>query len=156
MEKRDSYMVNIYKDKFLEKSYSTTPENFKKIHTALIELNKEEGLNFSFGFDGVSNVLEMERDVANKAFKLINKPSEQQTATTDAVNHPTHYTSDPSGVECIEVTKHRDFCIGNAIKYLWRAGLKQDADKTAKEKQIEDLKKAIWYINAEIDLLKQD
>lgn len=74
--------------------------------------------------------------------------------STDNVNHPSHYTSDPSGVECIDITKHRDFCIGNAIKYLWRAGLKQDADKTAKEKQIEDLKKAIWYINAEIDLLQ--
>jgi len=70
------------------------------------------------------------------------------------VNHPKHYTSDPSGVECIEITKHRDFCIGNAIKYLWRAGLKQEDGMTDKQKQIEDLEKAIWYINAEIELLK--
>lgn len=70
------------------------------------------------------------------------------------VDHPSHYTSDPSGVECIDITKHRDFCVGNAIKYLWRAGLKQDADKSSDEKQIEDLQKAIWYINAEIELIK--
>lgn len=42
----------------------------------------------------------------------------------DPVNHPKHYTSDPSGIECIEITRHRNFNIGNAIKYLWRAGLK--------------------------------
>lgn len=60
----------------------------------------------------------------------------------DVVNHPAHYTSHPSGIECIEVAEHYGFCIGNAIKYLWRAGLKGDA--------IEDLKKAVWYINREI------
>lgn len=72
----------------------------------------------------------------------------------DNVNHPEWYTSDPSGVECIDITKHRDFCIGNAIKYLWRAGLKQEEGMTDNQKQIEDLEKAIWYINAEIEMLK--
>lgn len=67
----------------------------------------------------------------------------------DPVNHPEHYTSDPSGIECIEITRHRNFNIGNAIKYLWRAGLKDDT------KQIEDLKKAAWYINDEINRLEQ-
>lgn len=68
-------------------------------------------------------------------------------------HHPEHYTSDPSGVECIDITKHRDFCIDNAIKYLWRAGLKKSADKSAVEKEIEDLRKAAWYINKKIELL---
>ena len=67
----------------------------------------------------------------------------------DNVNHPKHYCSDPSGIECIEITKHRNFCIGNAIKYLWRAGLKNE--KTT----IEDLEKAKWYIQCEIDRLKE-
>lgn len=71
----------------------------------------------------------------------------------DAVNHPKHYTSHPSGIECIEVTKHHNFCIGNAIKYLWRAGIKESS-KSASEKQIEDLKKAIWYINEEIKTIE--
>jgi hypothetical protein len=60
----------------------------------------------------------------------------------DPVNHPKHYTAHPSGVECIEVTEHMNFCVGNAIKYLWRAGLKGE--------QIEDLRKARWYIDREI------
>jgi len=60
----------------------------------------------------------------------------------DAVNHPTHYTSHPSGLECIQITEHMNFCIGNAIKYLWRADLKG--------KSIQDLKKAAWYIEREI------
>lgn len=68
----------------------------------------------------------------------------------DNVNHPEHYTSHPSGIECIEVTRHYCFSIGNAIKYLWRAGLKKDASLTDNQKEIEDLKKAIFYINDRI------
>ena len=59
----------------------------------------------------------------------------------DPVNHPSHYTSHPSGVECIAITEHHGFCIGNAIKYLWRADMKGG---------LEDLKKARWYIEREI------
>lgn len=68
----------------------------------------------------------------------------------DLVNHPSHYTSDPSGVECITITRHRNFNIGNAFKYLWRNGLKDSAAKSAREKQVEDLRKAIFYIEDEI------
>lgn len=68
----------------------------------------------------------------------------------DQVNHPEHYTSHPSGVECIAITEHHDFCVGNAIKYLWRAGLKIDNGISEAEKQVEDLRKAVWYINREI------
>ena len=60
----------------------------------------------------------------------------------DNVNHPSHYCSHPSGVECIEVTELMSFNLGNAIKYIWRADLKG--------KQIEDLKKAAFYIEREI------
>lgn len=67
---------------------------------------------------------------------------------SDMVNHPQHYTSDPSGIECIQVVRHRNYNIGNAIKYLWRAGLKNE------EKHIEDLKKAIFYIQDEIKRLE--
>lgn len=62
----------------------------------------------------------------------------------DPVNHPAHYTSDPSGVECIQITRHRNYNIGNAIKYLWRNGLK-DSDA-----QVQDLAKAVFYIQDEI------
>lgn len=67
---------------------------------------------------------------------------------SDRVNHPKHYTSHPSGVECIEITEHMGFCIGNAIKYLWRASLKGE--------QIEDLRKARWYIDREIARLLKE
>jgi hypothetical protein len=75
---------------------------------------------------------------------------------TDIVNHPPHYTSDPSGVECIQITRHRNYNIGNAIKYLWRAGLKSDPKQSAIEKQVEDLQKAVFYIHDEIRRLNGD
>jgi hypothetical protein len=61
---------------------------------------------------------------------------------TDPVDHPPHYTQHPSGIECIVVTEHMNFCLGNAVKYIWRAGLKRNA--------VEDLRKAVWYIEREI------
>lgn len=71
----------------------------------------------------------------------------------DSVNHPKHYTSHPSGVECIEITRHHCFSIGNCIKYLWRAGLKDDSNLSIKDKEIEDLQKIIWYIDDRINNL---
>lgn len=65
--------------------------------------------------------------------------------TEDPVNHPRHYTSDPSGVEAITICEHRTFCIGNALKYLFRAGKKGGPDK-----HVQDLEKAVWYIEREI------
>lgn len=65
------------------------------------------------------------------------------TPKNDAVNHPAHYTSHPSSVECIQITKHMNFCLGNAVKYIWRADMKGNS--------IEDLKKAAWYIECEIE-----
>ena len=74
---------------------------------------------------------------------------------SDKVNHPTHYTSHPSGVECIQITEHYNFCIGNAIKYIWRAGLKDEAEYDPIEKEIEDCEKAIWYIKRHISRLEK-
>ena len=74
-------------------------------------------------------------------------------AKKDNVNHPKHYTSDPSGIECIDITRHRNFNVGNAIKYLWRAGLKEDKDRKLIDKQFEDLIKAVWYLVDEIHRL---
>ena len=65
----------------------------------------------------------------------------------DSVNHPKHYTQHPSRVECIQITEHMNFCLGNAIKYIWRADMKGG---------IEDLEKAQWYINREIQRRKHE
>ena len=59
------------------------------------------------------------------------------------VNHPDHYNKHESGVECIDIVEGFNFNIGNAIKYLWRAGLKN-------EDPMEDLEKALWYVRREI------
>jgi uncharacterized protein DUF3310 len=76
-------------------------------------------------------------------------PKDDQTSAerdSDPVNHPSHYTSHPSGVECITVTEWMSFNLGNAVKYIWRAGMKGY--------QIEDLKKARWYLEREIARLE--
>jgi len=65
----------------------------------------------------------------------------------DPVNHPKHYTAHPSGVECIVVTEHMNFCLGNAMKYIWRAGEKGNT--------VEDLNKAVWYLEREISRLSK-
>lgn len=80
------------------------------------------------------------------------KPVEKEV--NNNVNHPAWYTQHPSGVECIEITRYYCFSIGNAIKYLWRAGLKKEMGLEDKQKEIEDLKKAIWYINDRIKQLE--
>ena len=61
----------------------------------------------------------------------------------DEINHPTHYTQHPSGVECVDIAEAFPYNLGNAIKYIWRAGL-----KTASPEQ--DLCKAAWYIAREL------
>jgi len=60
----------------------------------------------------------------------------------DPVHHPAHYTAHPSGVECVTVAEHFNFNRGNAIKYIWRAG--------EKGRELEDLKKSLWYVQREI------
>ena len=74
----------------------------------------------------------------------------------DPVNSPKHYTSSNAAcklcsepIECIDVTEHMGFCLGNAVKYIWRAGIKSE------EKTVEDLEKAIWYINRHIQQLER-
>jgi hypothetical protein len=67
----------------------------------------------------------------------------REAAMTETVNHPSHYTAHPSGVECITITEHMNFNLGNAVKYIWRVGLKSDDPVT-------DLEKARWYIDREI------
>jgi len=64
----------------------------------------------------------------------------------DAVNHPAHYTAHPSGVECIDITEHMNFNLGNAVKYIWRWERKNG---------MEDLLKARWYLNREIQRLEK-
>jgi hypothetical protein len=62
--------------------------------------------------------------------------------TVDMVNHPPHYQGHPSGLECIEVTRGLSFCLGNTIKYLYRAEQKNGR---------QDLEKAAWYLRDHVE-----
>lgn len=112
-------------------------------------------------FDYKENIFDCEdiKDDDPKLYKKIKEMQQmieslslkknQKEANQDEVNHPKHYISDPSGIECIQITRHRNFNIGNAIKYLWRAGLKDG------NSDIQDLQKAVWYIQDEIERLEK-
>lgn len=115
-----------------------------QVHLINARLNNDEEGN-------KSAISEMETAMCN-AMQLLKcfidrKDKEQKT---DNVNHPSHYNSHPSGIECIEIARHHNFNIGNTIKYLWRAGLKSEEGMEDTDKQVEDLNKAIWYIQDEI------
>lgn len=84
--------------------------------------------------------------VLNGGFELDTKST--NNTKEDLVNNPSHYNSDPSGVKCIEITRHRNNNIGNTFKYIWRNGLKDG------NSDIQDLEKAAWYLNDEIERLK--
>ena len=68
----------------------------------------------------------------------------------DPVNNPKHYTNHPSGIQCIEITRHMTFNVGNAIKYLWRNGQKDQ------NPAVQDLEKAVFYIQDEIARIKKE
>ena len=126
-------------------------ELYKQIDKTQVHLinarlnNDEEGKK--------SAISEMETAMCNAMQLLkcfIDRKDKEQKA--DSVNHPSHYNwlKDLCGIEVIDITRHMNFCCGNALKYILRAGHKKDASLTDTEKQIEDLNKAIWYIQDEI------
>ena len=124
---------------------------YKQIDKAQVHLidarlnNDEEGKK--------SAISEMETamcDVMQLLKCFIDRKDNEQK--DDNVNHPKHYTwlKELCGIEVIDITRHMNFCCGCALKYILRAGHKKDASLTDTDKQIEDLNKAIWYINDEI------
>ena len=133
----------------MNKLIEVAEELYKQIDKAQVHLvnarlnNNEEGKK--------SAISEMETAMCNAMQLLkcfIDRNDKEQKA--DNVNHPAHYNSHPSGIECIEIARHHNFNIGNTIKYLWRAGLKSEEGMEDTDKQVEDLNKAIWYIKDEI------
>lgn len=112
----------------------------------------EDGESCSFSFDGkgigkafiLHNLEEVKGD--DNTVKL--KPHGQYgSSEKDAVN-PQHYKSHPSGIECIEITRHMNFNLGNTFKYIWRAGMKDDV--------LQELKKAQWYLQDEINRIEKE
>lgn len=89
------------------------------------------------------------RELATDRPKPWHYPAAHTEGTVDMVNHPPHYEH-PSGIECIQVTEFMSFTRGSAVKYLWRAG-----SKGGGEQELEDLRKARWYIEREIANLEK-
>lgn len=116
--------------------------NDAALKAALAEQKQRDAFNASANFDPVALRYPPAADSGER-----NRRSDKPTA--DPVNRPAHYTGHASGVECITITEHFNFCIGNAIKYLWRG-----ADNL-KGEGLQDLEKASWYINREIERRKK-
>jgi hypothetical protein len=68
--------------------------------------------------------------------------SSYPSSSTSAVEHPAHYNKHPSGIECIDIAEAFSFNLGNVIKYVFRAGFKDN--------EVQDLEKAAWYLRREI------
>lgn len=132
----------------VEYLWQDTPDEF------VVDSRSAEDWHKNFNYK--ENIFDCEglKDDDPKLYKEIKEQKQmfeslkKKEAAQDPVNHPSHYISDPSGVECIQITRHRNFNIGNAIKYLWRAGLKDG------NSDIQDLQKAVWYIQDEIERLQ--
>ena len=95
-------------------------------------------------FDTINGII-----YCNECNKELLDKNENISKSDDPINHPSRYTSHPSGVECITITEYFNFNIGNAIKYLWMAGLKGGTSR------LEDLKKAAWHVQREIQLAEK-
>ena len=117
-----------------------------QVHLINARLNNDEEGNKS----AISELETAMCDVMQLLKCFIDRKDKEQK--TDSVNHPAHYTwiKELCGIEVIDITRHMNFCCGNALKYILRAGHKKDASLTDTEKQIEDLNKAIWYLKDEI------
>ena len=102
------------------------------------DLNEDTMIRWFSNVIGVGEALGryLESEVARE-------PQDTTTITPDLVNHPPHYRG-PAGIECIQVTEHMNFCLGNTVKYVWRVAF------GGKDDDLEDLKKARWYLDREI------
>lgn len=91
-----------------------------------------------------------------KALQKNEERSKEYYLEDDRVQHPSHYTwlKEKCGVEVIDITRHMDFDLGNSLKYILRNGRKSEEGMTNKEKAIEDLRKAIFYIEDKIKMLE--
>lgn len=133
----------------------------------IITINEEKENDTIKGTSIINNMTgkEIPGDIYFKVVKHL-KPldtdasdiDDEEFKNVDKVDHPSHYIwlKDKCGVEVIDITRHMDFDLGNAIKYILRCGHKSEEGYTDKEKQIEDLKKAIWYVEDEIKLLENE
>lgn len=120
-------------------------DNLKEVFD-LIATNPKKLIKGTIMSLSKDRIVKEEEALSNKEYKKY--LSREPNKSIDNINHPPHYNNSNAKcecghtIECIEVTRHLSFNIGNAMKYLWRCELKGNT--------IEDLKKSIWYIQDEI------
>lgn len=102
----------------------------------------------------IENMAKIEE--VNEVYDSMGNVYHRTVKKTEQVEHPLHYAwlKELCGVEPIDICRHFGFSVGNALKYLMRKG-KVDGDKTEREKRIEDLKKAVFYLQDEIKRLEE-
>lgn len=133
----------VYADFYLDDHNFTVPaeitsDEFENDKPAVMERPNTTGIKFGPN----KPIEELLRQVKLEPEKI------PKAYLDDAVNHPKHYTDTPFGLEVIEITDKYDFSVGNALKYILRAGKKGDA--------VEDLEKAVWYLKHKIELMKKN
>lgn len=138
---KDAVALRINTDKYLPK--------FKVIG---VEKKKVKCLIY-----GVDN--EESEDIAVFDFEYVSEHgciTEQQQPKSEMVNHPNHYAwlKELCGIEPIDICRHLDFNCGSAVKYLLRKG-KKEMNLSEREQRIQDLRKAIFYLQDEIDMMKK-
>lgn len=111
--------------------------------------------NYVYSEGAIENIMSETKEF-NNVYTTYKQAMNVMNNNESSVEHPKHYNLHPSGIECITIARHYCFSIGNAIKYLWRAGLKKEQGLDDKTKEIEDLEKAIWYIKDRIEELKSN
>lgn len=143
----------------IKNTVSTITDMLKSKKASDTFLNKEY-----INIDYLSSYVEQLQKEVSELEKICNynslqesKSEQKETTQKDNVNHPSHYSylKELCGVEVIDITRHLDFDTGNAVKYLLRAGHKSEEGYTDKDKAIEDLKKAVFYINDKIKMLEK-
>jgi hypothetical protein len=100
----------------------------------------------------------LKRFLEEEKIKNYNGVTDTKSKDNDSrVNHPSHYTwlEDICGIEVIDITRHMNFNLGNVIKYVLRAGHKNEEGMSSDDKKIEDLRKAVFYLNDEIKRLSK-
>lgn len=121
--------------------------------TAQIDVDINKGSLLETGWDVISNPDIIQGRLyycpQHKSLRYVHPETTPMSLPPDLINHPLHYTSHPSGVECIQITEHMDFLLGNVVKYVWRNGLKDQVPSLV------DLKKAQWYLNRKIENLER-
>ena len=112
------------------------------------KVNDEYDRGYAQALTGVKKIILAYMDINNEQNKIV-AGEEAHEVKDDPVNHPSHYTD--GKIEVISFIEDKGliegFCKGNAIKYISRAGKKESAALQIDEKEIQDLKKARWYLD---------